>query len=411
MSELVGHILKKIYTISPTQVLEEPEHLLQMLQESCPDEEKAIRMVLMGLDNQVPHTLLASPTEQLKATMKSLALQLSQSHAMHLRFGLWLVQTWARALDLLPLNLNPVNIFAEAEQEYRQALKAVFSTQASPGEQMRKELAIMQQQLLLSDEQVVRLEEEVKQSLRLNQELGAPAVATLQEPEFNRLGMGFLKVSAGRFMMGSAPHEYQREADEAQHEVTLTHDFYLQTHPVTQSQWQKVMGNNPSDFKGPNLPVDNVSWNEIVTQFIPRLNAREEGAYRLPTEAEWEYVARAGGNQAYGHYEDVVNLDRYAWYNNNAQFQTHPVGTKEANPWGFYDMQGNVWEWCQDWYNGPYGTLAQLDPLGSQAGPGRVMRGGSWFGGSESCRCAARGYMAPETRIRLIGFRLVKKEA
>ena len=409
MSELVGHILKKIYALSPTQVLEEPEHLLQMLQETCPDEEKAIRMVLMGLDNQVPHTLLSVPKGHLKETIKSLALQLSQAHAMHLRFGLWMVETWARAVDILPLNLNPVNIFAEAEQEYRQTLRAVLSTDTALGEQIRKELSMMQQQLLLSDEQVTRLESEVKQSLHLSQELGEPPKAVSQEAQVNRLGMGFLKVTVGRFMMGSAPHEYQREADEAQHEVTLTQHFYLQTHPVTQSQWQKVMGNNPSDFKGPNLPVDNVSWNEIVTQFIPRLNAREEGTYRLPTEAEWEYAARSGGNQSYGHYEDVMNLDRYAWYNHNAKFQTHPIGTKAANPWGFYDLQGNVWEWCQDWYNGPSGTQPQVDPIGNQPGSGRVMRGGSWFGGPESCRCAARGYMAPETRIRLIGFRLVRE--
>lgn len=409
MSELVGHILKKLYTQYPVQVLSEPENLLQMLQEVCPDEEKAIRMVLMGLDNQVPQALLASEPDQLKNTVRSLSLQLSEAHAMHPRFGLWLVQTWARALDLLPLNLNPVNIFAEAEQEYRQALNAVTQPGRPLTEQVRKELLIMQKQLLLQDQQVQRLHQEVEQAVHLNQELNGVEDARPQEPEVNRLGMGFLKVTAGRFLMGSAPHEYQREADEAQHEVVLTRDFYLQTHPVTQSQWQKVMGNNPSDFKGPNLPVDNVSWNEIVTQFIPRLNAREEGVYRLPTEAEWEYACRAGGSQAYGRFEDVLNLERYAWYNHNSQFQTHPVGMKESNAWGFYDMQGNVWEWCQDWYGGPYGTAAQQDPVGGNAGMGRVMRGGSWFGGPESCRCAARGYMAPETRIRLIGFRLVRE--
>lgn len=408
MSELVGHILKKVYTQYPQQVLSEPENLLQMLQELCPDEEQAIRMVLLGLERQVPQALLAVPKDELKSTLKSQALALSEQYAMHPRFGLWLVQTWARALDLLPLNLNPVNIFAEAEQEYRQALQAVMQPGLALTDNIRKELGLLQQQLLLKDEQVQRLEAEVTQALQLSQSLGAVVVQAPQEPEVNRLGMGFLKVTAGRFLMGSAPHEYQREADEAQHEVTLTRDFYLQTHPVTQSQWQKVMGNNPSDFKGPNLPVDNVSWNEIVTQFIPRLNAREEGTYRLPTEAEWEYACRAGGSQAYGAFEDVVNLDRYAWYNHNAQFQTHPVGTKQPNAWGFYDMQGNVWEWCQDWYGGPYGTASQTDPTGGSAGMGRVMRGGSWFGGPESCRCAARGYMAPETRIRLIGFRLVK---
>ncbi len=405
MSELVGHILKKLYAQAPEKVLEDPRQLEHLLQETCPDEKKAIRMVVVGLAREIPQRLLSAPENERVNTMDTLALSLSQEHAMHPRFGRWMVETWARALDLIPLNMKPVNIFAEAEQEYRKAVRAVLKMTENPGENVLSELAILRKSLMLSEEQGHRVFQQVKQRLTPDAETVAHQV---QEPEVNRLGMGFLKVEAGTFEMGSSPHEYSREMDEARHAVTLTRDFYLQTHPVTQSQWQKVMGNNPSDFKGPNLPVENVSWNDIVTQFIPRLNARGDGTYRLPTEAEWEYAARAGGLQAYGHFEDVLSLEQYGWYNGNSAFKTHPVGTKQANPWGFYDMYGNVWEWCQDWY-GPYDLNVSEDPEGTQKSSGRVMRGGCWFGGPESCRCAARGYMAPPTRIRLIGFRLVRE--
>ncbi|MEZ0368416.1 MAG: formylglycine-generating enzyme family protein, partial [Candidatus Sericytochromatia bacterium] len=178
---------------------------------------------------------------------------------------------------------------------------------------------------------------------------------------------------------------------------------------VTQQQWEAVMGSNPSDFKGAALPVENVSWNDVMTRFIPRLNDMGMGSYRLPTEAEWEYAARAGSWQAYYQREDASQLDTYAWYTNNSRFQTHAVGTKVSNAWGLYDMHGNIWEWCNDWYNGPYSKEPQTDPAGPQRGLGRVMRGGSWFCNAAACRLATRGYMPPETRIRLIGFRLVRE--
>jgi formylglycine-generating enzyme required for sulfatase activity len=224
----------------------------------------------------------------------------------------------------------------------------------------------------------------------------------------NSLEMHFVKIAPGSFNMGSPAYERQREDDETQHQVTLTRSWYMQTTPVTQTQWQAITGSNPSDFKGPELPVENVSWNDIQTVFLPRLNALGEGTYRLPTEAEWEYAARAGSTQAYYLRDDASQLDARAWYNNNSLFQTHPVSQKQPNAWGLYDCHGNVWEWCQDGYHGPYAAAEATDPIGAAGGLGRVMRGGSWFCNASACRSAARGYMPPETRIRLIGFRLVR---
>ena len=147
---------------------------------------------------------------------------------------------------------------------------------------------------------------------------------------------------------------------------------------MTQGQWQAVMGSNPSQFTGdPNRPVENVSWDD-VQEFIRRLNAREGGAtYRLPTEAEWEYAARAGTTTRWSFGDDASQLGRYAWHDGNAGGQTHPVGQLQPNPWGLYDMHGNVWEWVQDWY-GKYASGTAVDPAGPSSGSYHVFRGGGW---------------------------------
>ena len=196
----------------------------------------------------------------------------------------------------------------------------------------------------------------------------------------NSLGMKLMGVPAGTFKMGSS----NGDSDETVHTVTISRGFYMGRTEVTQAEWKAVMGNNPSEFKDcDNCPVEYVSW-EDTQEFIKKLNARGEGIYRLPTEAEWEYAARAGTTGDYS-----GNLDSMAWYQANSGDKTHPVGTKQPNAWGLYDMHGNVQEWCQDWY-GDYPSGSVSDPTGASSGSNRVMRGGQLRSSAASQRSANR---------------------
>jgi len=174
------------------------------------------------------------------------------------------------------------------------------------------------------------------------------------------------------------------------------------------------MENNPSYFKGDNLPVENVSW-EDVQQFIQKMNGRNDGyTYRLPTEAEWEYAARAGSNGKYSFGDDENRLSEYAWVFGNSGNTTHPAGQKKPNTWGLYDMHGNVWEWAQDWYEGNYDcdysrdSPSTTDPRGLRSGLDRVIRGGGLSGTAANCRSAFRHYFSPGLRFNSIGFRLLR---
>jgi formylglycine-generating enzyme required for sulfatase activity len=154
--------------------------------------------------------------------------------------------------------------------------------------------------------------------------------------------------------------------------------------------------------------VENVSWDQ-VQEFVSKLNAGEKGPkYRLPTEAEWEYAARAGTTTAYSFGDDTRQLGEYAWYSENAGNTTHSVGQKKPNPWGLYDMHGNVWEWVQDWY-GPYTAAAAVDPAGPSSGSNRVIRGGCWYFVAGYCRSAYRFLFAPGYRLDYLGFRLLRE--
>ena len=239
----------------------------------------------------------------------------------------------------------------------------------------------------------------------------------LYPPLTNTLGMSFVSIPAGAFIMGSPEDEPGRNPDEISHEVTISQAFYLQTTPVTQGQWRALMDENPSNFSdgGDDCPVEGVSWNDCQ-EFIQRLNARGEGAYRLPTEAEWEYACRAGSLTAFANGEITrlfgepePNLDAMGWYSGNSGRRTHPVAQKEPNRWGLYDMHGNVSEWCQDWY-GPYPETPQVDPAGPPKGTERVFRSGSLFGNALTCRSAHRAKWPPQSRskFQVLGFRLVR---
>ena len=219
--------------------------------------------------------------------------------------------------------------------------------------------------------------------------------------------MQFVRIEAGTFLMGSNAW-YAVSSAEPVHQVRISKAFYLGTYAVTQGQWQAIMGTNPSRFKvDPNLPVEKVSW-EDVQEFIRQLNAKEGGAtYRLPTEAEWEYAARAGTTMAYSFGDDPRQLREYAWYGENSGDETHPVGQKKPNPWGLYDMHGNVWEWVQDWH-GRYTAGTAVDPAGPSSGSSRVNRGGGWLGDASPCRSADRYGSAPGLRLGSLGFRLLR---
>ena len=215
--------------------------------------------------------------------------------------------------------------------------------------------------------------------------------------------MEFVLIPAGEFLMGSTAGD----GDERPvHRVQIAQPFYLGKYAVTQGQWEAVMQNNPSRFTGdPTRPVEQVSW-EDVQAFIQRLNSQET-RYRLPTEAEWEYAARAGSTTAYSFGDDAAELWRYAWYSETAGDATHPVGQLQPNAWGLYDMHGNVWEWVQDWY-GPYTAASAVDPEGPASGSDRVIRGGSWFYDAGDCRSAYRRIADPGDRSDNLGFRLVR---
>ena len=236
----------------------------------------------------------------------------------------------------------------------------------------------------------------------------------------NSIDMKFRLIPAGTFVMGSPEGELGRDTDESRHQVTLTKSFYLQTTEVTQGQWQAVMGANPSFFSecGNDCPVERVSWYE-VQEFITKLNQQTGQSYRLPTEAEFEYAARAGSSKAFANGEikeiacanDPV-LNAMGWYCYNAGDRSHPVAQKQANAWGLYDMHGNLWEWCADSrYDGDYPSQAAIDPVSPNPGEDRVIRGGSWNNDAWFARSANRDWTNPEYRNDYVGFRLVLEQA
>lgn len=226
----------------------------------------------------------------------------------------------------------------------------------------------------------------------------------------NSIGMEFVLIPNGSFMMGSPLTEKERDADEGpQSRVTISRRIYLGKYEVTQEQWEKVMGTNPSHFKNcPKCPVENVTWQEIQ-RFIANLNNNGDGKYRLPTEAEWEYACRAGANTKYSFGDDERVLGGYAWFSENGENKTHQVGTKQPNAWGLYDMHGNVREVVEDWKGNYPSSAATTDPTGPASGSNRVGRGGGWYDFSRFLRAAGRFGISPLERDNGVGFRLVKE--
>jgi formylglycine-generating enzyme required for sulfatase activity len=239
-----------------------------------------------------------------------------------------------------------------------------------------------------------------------------PGLATAQGNDSaytNSIGMKFVLVPAGTFMMGADKNSETESYDdeEPRHQVRIGKPFYLGVTEVTQQQWKDVMGNNPSIFKGEDNPVEMVSW-EDAQDFIKRLNQKEgHSRYRLPTEAEWEYAARAGSTSAYFFGDDPSQLGDYAWYGKNSGMTPHPVGQLRPNAWGLYDMLGNVYEPTGDWYGDTYyANSPSLDPTGPKSGTVRVLRGCGWGSGAGHCRSADRDWLELDNRNEGAGFRL-----
>jgi formylglycine-generating enzyme required for sulfatase activity len=230
----------------------------------------------------------------------------------------------------------------------------------------------------------------------------------------NIIGMELVWIPPGSFMMGSE----SGEADEKPvHRVTISQGFWMGKYEVTQSQYESVMGTNPSNFKGcAECPVEQVSWDDAKA-FVSKLNAKNDGlTYRLPSEAEWEYAARAGTTTAFAFGDslsaDQANFDGNYPYGGAAKGKylekTTPAGSYRSNAFGLYDMHGNVWEWCEDWY-GTYLSGAMTGPTGAESGQYRVLRGGSWFSVAFNSRSADRIWFSPSTRSYGFGFRVTAR--
>ena len=224
--------------------------------------------------------------------------------------------------------------------------------------------------------------------------------------ELNKLINNMVYVSGGTFIMGGTSEQGSDAYDDEKptHNVTLS-SYYICKYEVTQALWRAVMGSNPSNFKGDNLPVECVSWNDCQT-FINRLNSYTGRNFRLPTEAEWEFAARGGNYSRHYKYSGSNYIGDVAWYTNNSGNRTHPVGTKQANELGLYDMSGNVYEWCSDWY-GSYSSYPQSNPTGPYSGSYRVLRGGCWDYFARNSRSSNRVNGSPDFRVNGLGLRLV----
>lgn len=232
---------------------------------------------------------------------------------------------------------------------------------------------------------------------------------------FRKIRYAFRWIKPGRFMMGSPEDEPERDDDELLHEVIITEGFWLGETACTQALWQAVMGANPSEFKGNNRPVETVSWNDCMT-FINTINAKMDGLnLQLPTEAKWEYACRAGTTTPFS-FRDNITTDQVN-YDGNYPYDGAPkgeyweetveAGTLPCNPWGLYEMHGNVWEWCRDWYD-EYPDGPAVDPKGPENGGNRVLRGGSWFYYGWDVRSAYRDRYEPGFRGDFTGFRLAR---
>ena len=292
-------------------------------------------------------------------------------------------------------NPNPTNNKQNEELErLRRENEALRRQQEQQAEAERRK----------QEEERQRQEAERKRKQQEEARRQQQASQTLGNRTFTANGVSFtmVGVQGGTFQMGQSADGNNANPV---HSVTLS-SYYIGQTEVTQALWKAVMGSNPSRFVGDNRPVEQVSWNDCQT-FIQKLNQLTGERFRLPTEAEWEFAAK-GGTRSNGYtYSGSNSIDNVAWYWDNSSNKTHPVATKSPNELGIYDMTGNVWEWCQDWY-GSYSSSAQSNPSGPSSGSYRIFRGGSWSRDATYCRTAYRGYTAPTSSYYFYGLRLAR---
>ncbi|WP_235390205.1 SUMF1/EgtB/PvdO family nonheme iron enzyme [Segatella hominis] len=266
-------------------------------------------------------------------------------------------------------------------------------------------------QITLSKEAMATQQSIVSQPIVAQQPVSQPTVANsdnISIPVKDGVSIDMVRVEAGTFTMGETVDIKDSYDFVKKHQVTLTNDYYIGKYEVTQALWKAVMGNNPSNLKGDNLPVEQVNWDDCQ-EFLSKLNSITSKTFRLPTEAEWEYAAR-GGNKSRGYqYSGSNNLSDVAWYGDNSGSKTHPVGSKQANELGIYNMAGNVCEWCQDRF-GKYISSSQVNPTGANRGSYRVIRGGCWGYSAGICRSSCRSFSPPDHRGSGLGLRLVLSE-
>lgn len=295
---------------------------------------------------------------------------------------------WSGVFQVQESKSVPVNVELKKEKAAAEAAKALAEKKA------QEEQKALNERKARGAQEAARLEEE-KNKIEYE--------ATRKQRITDRAKRdGFVSIPAGLFSMGSKSGD---AAEAPVHRVNISQGFEMAKFEVSQAKWEEVMDKNHSRFKGAQRPVENVSY-EDVQEFIRRLNQKDDGyVYRLPTEAEWEYASRVGGTRNY-----TANLDAMAWHARNADGKTHDVGTKQSNSWELFDMLGNVWEWCQDWYDRAYyASSPVVDPQGPPSGVERVIRGGAWFADpSKMCRSENRNHAKPSFRSDQLGLRLVR---
>ena len=294
-----------------------------------------------------------------------------------------------------------VKLTTDGSRTINETLTAIVATQQTVDQQTSVQQSTVQQ-----SDNVQSAVANQSTSSTLSAVLSSASVSGAAVETFTVKGVSFnmIRVDGGTFTMG-ATSEQGSDADDDEkpaHQVTLS-TYYIGETEVTQALWETVMGDNPSKFKGAQRPVEMVSWEDCQT-FISKLNQLTGKRFRLPTEAEWEYAAR-GGNKSRGYkYSGSNDLGSVAWYDDNSSSKTHDVKTKQPNELGLYDMSGNVWEWCQDWY-GNYSSGSQTNPTGPSSGSFRVRRGGGWFGIAGYCRSSRRDMTTPSNRFILARLR------
>jgi len=371
MNDFVRQQLQYIITQYGRAVCDDPRRCEALLKDLCPENKREVNVLVIALKSKVAEDLMkASASIPKELLFTRLLKRLEDDYGLAEKISFWAIESWAFVLGIsLPALPSPAKV-----------------RQPEPPSQ-----PIITPQPLMQNK--------------------PDSVFT------NSLGMKFVYIQSGTFMMGSPKNEPERSDDETLHKVTLTEGFYMQTTQVTQKQWKAVMGNNPSYFKDcDNCPVEQVCFYDVES-FIEELNWKEgTNKYRLPTEAEWEYACRAGTTLPFS-FGICLSTDQ-ANYNGNYPFKrcpkgqyrekTVPVGSFPPNAWGLYDMHGNVHEWCQDLYGGAVYMSEQTDPINNGNGSSLVIRGGCWFHGADDCRSAKRNRVPHNHSHNSVGFRLVR---